>query len=456
MPYCWPRRLPRTALASGVMRTLLSALLGLASNAALAAAELPRRAQLGVQMEPAPNGVKVQGVSPGLSAAQIGLRQGDVIVALDGQTVAQVHDAVAWVGSKVGGDAARVAVLREGQRVELQGRMVERPREASPHYRVEYGEVASERGRLRTLVTVPPRSGRHPALLFIQGVTLGTVDFALTADNGYAQIVGAFARAGFVTMRVDKPGVGDSEGGPGATVDFQQELDGYRQALKALFARPDVDPRRVLVFGHSMGGLWGPVLAAEFKQLRGLAVAGTGFRTWLEYTLENTRRQSLLAGAKPDEVHADVQQLAPVMTAFLHERLTPAQIAARWPQLKTTVEETFEGDTYGGRGLAFWHQVSDLNLPEAWNKVDADVLVLWGANDFLVNGLDHDMLAAHLNARRPGSAKLVRLPRSDHAFLDTSSQADSFASWGKPGKKFNRNVIAALSQWVQPLAGRGL
>jgi uncharacterized protein len=443
-----------------VRRALLFAALSLAACAALAAAELPRKAQLGVQMEPAPNGVKVQAVLPGLSAERIGLRQGDVIVALDDKPVVQVPDAVAWVGSKAGGDAARVAVLREGQRVELQGPMVERPRETSPHYRVEYGQVASERGRLRTLVTLPPesttRAGKHPALFFIQGVTLGTVDFPLSADNGYARIVGAFARAGFVTMRVDKPGVGDSEGGPGATVDFQQELDGYRQALKALLARPDVDPQRVFIFGHSMGGLWGPVLAAEFKQVRGLAVAGTGFRTWIEYTLENVRRQSLLAGAKHDEVHAELQQLAPVMTGFLHERLTPAQLAARHPQLKTTIDEQFQGDTYAGRALAFWHQVSDLNLPEAWSKVDAKVLVLWGANDFLVNGLDHELLAAHLNARRPGSAKLVRLPRSDHAFLDTASPSDSFAHWGKPGKKVNRNVIGALSEWVQPLAGRGL
>jgi uncharacterized protein len=438
------------------MHALLGAAL-LASAIAAQSAELPRKAMLGVQMEPAAGGVKVGMVVPGSSAAGIGLKPGDVIVALDGKAVAQVPEAVAWVGGKVGGDAAQVAVLRDGQRQELQGTMVERPRERSPHYRVEYGEVATQRGRMRTLVTTPMVAGeRRPALLFIQGVTLSSVDFPLSADNGYARIVSSFARGGFVTMRVDKPGVGDSEGGPGIAVDFNQELDAYRQALKALFARPDVDPARVFVFGHSMGGLWGPVLASEFKQLRGLAVAGTGFRTWIEYTLENSRRQMLLGGDKPAEVHAELQKLAPVMTAFLHERLSPAQIATRTPALKATVDETFQGDTYAGRALGFWHQVNDLNLAQAWSAVDAQVLVLWGANDFLVNGLDHELLTAHLNARKPGLAKLVRLPESDHAFLKTTSQADSFKHWGKPGKSFNPNVIAALDAWVRPLAGRGL
>ena len=35
-------------------------------------------------------------------------------------------------------------------------------------------------------------------------------------------------------MMVDKPGCGDSEGGPWPEIDFYTELDGYRQGLKAL------------------------------------------------------------------------------------------------------------------------------------------------------------------------------------------------------------------------------
>jgi uncharacterized protein len=440
------------------MRRLVCVALWL-SGAAFAAADLPRKAQFGVQMEPVAEGVKVLRVSPGLSAAAMGLRQGDVIVALDGAQTSRMQEVAVWIGTKGHGDLGRVAVLRDGQRIELQGKAVERSRETSPHYRVHYGQVASERGRLRTLVTTPTpaTAGKQPALLFIQGVTLSSVDFPLTDANAYAQIVGAFARAGFITMRVDKPGVGDSEGGPAAAVDFNQELDGYRQALKALIARPDVDPQRVFIFGHSMGGLWGPVLAGEFKSLRGLVVSGTVFRTWMEYTLENGRRQLILAGRKPDAVHRELAQLAPVMTAYLHERLTPAQIVARDPSLKAAVDENFEGGvTHGDRALAFWQQVNDLNLPDAWNQIDAQVLALWGRSDFIASGLDHELITAHLNARKPGSAQALELPNSDHAFLDTASQADSFEHWGKPGKAVNRNVIAALNEWIKPLAGRGL
>jgi len=256
---------------------------------------------------------------------------------------------------------------------------------------------------------------------------------------------------------VDKPGVGDSEGGPAIEVDFQQELDGYRQGLRALLARPDVDPERVFIFGHSMGGLWGPLLAGEFK-LRGIAVAGTTFRTWMEYQLENTRRQSLLAGTPADKVHDEVTQAAAVMSAYLIERLAPAQIAARTPALAPAVREIFEGEeaTFAGRSAEFWRQVNEVNLPAAWNKASGSVLALWGASDFVAGRLDHELLATHVNGQRPRTARFVALPRSDHAFQNAASEAESFAAWGKTSLPFNPNVLAALDAWIAPLAGRGL
>jgi pimeloyl-ACP methyl ester carboxylesterase len=440
-----------------VKRALLLAAALLAAGA-LHASDLPRRAQLGAAFG---SGLTVDRIVPGLSAQALGVRAGDTLTALDGQAVTTVPQVLAWLATKAGGAPGRVTVVREGRTLELSGALVERPREPpAATYRVEYGSVQASRGRLRTLTSLPlpapPAAEKRPALLFIQGVTLGTIDQPLTDANAYSQIVGAFARGGFVTMRVDKPGVGDSEGGPGTEVDFEQELDGYRQALKALMARPEVDASKVFVFGHSMGGLWAPVLAGETK-LAGVAVAGTAFRTWMEYSLENQRRQSLLGGATAAQVHDEITRTSAVLTAFLVEKLPPARIVERSPALRATVDEVFEpGPLYAGRALPFWHQVNALNLPEAWARASGALLVLVGANDFLVNVLDHELLTAHVNALRPGTARLVTLPASDHAFLATTSQADSLAHWGKPGKAFDPAVLAALDAWVRPLAGRGL
>jgi pimeloyl-ACP methyl ester carboxylesterase len=459
-------RLPLQCLAATL--ALLTLLL---PGGAAHAADLPRRSQLGAQLEPAAAtaasaaGLRVQTVLPGLSAQALGMRVGDVITAVDGQAVASTPQLLAWLTTKPAGSQARLTVRRDDKTLELSGSLVERPREAaSAHYVVEYGHVAAVRGRQRTLLSTPlpaVAGQRHPALLFVQGVTLSSIDQPLTDANAYSRIVAAFANNGFVTLRVEKPGVGDSEGGPATTVDFEQELDGYRQALKALRARPEVDPSRIFIFGHSMGGLWAPLLASEVP-VRGIAVAGTGFRTWIEYALENTRRQSLLSGATAAAVHDDLTRLAPLLTGFLAEWLTPAQLRERHPGAKDLLDDLFEagGTLHAGRALPFWHQVNALNLPAAWAKAHANgtqqVLALWGEHDFLVNGLDHRLLAEHLNGLRADSAQALMLENTDHAFLQTRSQADSFKHWGQPGKAFNPSVIHALDTWIRPLAGRGL
>ncbi|MGL4574859.1 MAG: alpha/beta hydrolase family protein, partial [Burkholderiaceae bacterium] len=282
-----------------------------------------------------------------------------------------------------------------------------------------------------------------------------SIDFPLTDGNAYAQIVRAFARGGYVTMRVDKPGVGDSQGAPAQTVDFVQELDGYRQALKALLARPDVDRDRVFIFGHSMGGLWGPVLATEFK-LRGTVVAGTTFRTWLEYDLENSRRQSKLAGESDDAIHTYLVKKSAMNSAYLIEGLEPAAIIARNPSLKEIVEDELKDGMQAGRSLNFWRQVAQLNLPETWAKASGAVLTLYGEADFLTAGIDHQMMADWINSKRAGTATYTLLTRSDHAFANVADQAESFKMWGKPGPQFNPNVLQAVNAWITPLSGKPL
>jgi hypothetical protein len=59
--------------------------------------------------------------------------------------------------------------------------------------------------------------------------------------------------SGAIVFRVDKPGLGDSEG-VCATTDFRAELDGYRRAFAAMQKHSRVDPNRIVVGGRSAGG----------------------------------------------------------------------------------------------------------------------------------------------------------------------------------------------------------
>src|SRR4051812_30967945 len=82
------------------------------------------------------------------------------------------------------------------------------------------------------------------------------------------QLAHALAAGGLASLRYDKRGVGETPGDWRA-VGLHDNVDDLGTALEALRTRPDVDPDRILLAGHSEGAL----LAAELAA-RGAPVAG--------------------------------------------------------------------------------------------------------------------------------------------------------------------------------------
>jgi hypothetical protein len=46
----------------------------------------------------------------------------------------------------------------------------------------------------------------------------------------------------------------------------------------------------------------------------------------------------------------------------------------------------------------------------------------------------------------------VRLPNSDHGFNDIATPKESQEKWGKPGSKFNPNIVAAVHDWLAQIS----
>ena len=109
------------------------------------------------------------------------------------------------------------------------------PREAYPNVDVIYDSVTAPDGhRLRTIITKPRNTKRKLPVIFVAGwlscdsveAPSGTKDESGLVFRGLAQV------PEFVVFRMDKQGVGDSEGVCSET-DFDSELAGYRAAFRA-------------------------------------------------------------------------------------------------------------------------------------------------------------------------------------------------------------------------------
>ncbi len=140
---------------------------------------------------------------------------------------------------------------------------------------------------LRGEVLIPKASvhgkGPYPAVVFLGGsVSADRYGFAgpPAVDLGYHEITDALANAGFVVIRYDEPGAGESEA---TTASWASQREDARRAFRTLLVQPEVDPDRVLAIGHAEGGWRALALANERpREVIGVALLATPGRSYRE------------------------------------------------------------------------------------------------------------------------------------------------------------------------------
>lgn len=298
------------------------------------------------------------------------------------------------------------------------------PNETYPEVTVLYDDIRDAGGhRLRLIATHPDRPGRYPVIFVAGWLSCDSVEAPPGTMDGSLLLLQAVARTpGFATVRMDKHGVGDSEGDCART-DFNTELAAYRQAFRHLKDYDFVDPTRVYLLGISNGGGFAP-LVADGAPVRGYVVDGGWVKTWFEHMLEIERRRLALAGHPAAEINTLMKSVEQLYSAYLLERQSPHEIFVRHPELKTL----WQGgdDQQYGRPPAFYQQLQDLDLMAAWSKVSVPVLALHGEYDWIMSRGDYELLVELVNRNRPGAAQFVELPQTGHTFEHYASQQAAY------------------------------
>jgi pimeloyl-ACP methyl ester carboxylesterase len=398
-------------------------------------------------------GALIDQVFPNSSAEAAGLKKGDILLNVAGVKADGPAPVVKTLAGRKAGESLELTYVRDAKRVKASITLKGRPLESSLDYDIVYDSVVSQDHRLRTIVTKPRTGGKHPALFFIQGIGLYSVDNPAGSLSSYRTIIDDFTRRGWITLRVEKPGVGDSEGGPGELVDFDTELDGYRQGLKRLKAMDSVDSDKVVLFGHSMGGVMAPLLAMD-TPVKGIAAYGTISKTWYEYVLENFRRQWTLAEADPDAIDRQMRVEAAFAHYLCRDKLAPREIAEKYPDLREHVANvSSNGISVFDRHYTFFGQLASKDLGGAWAKLGGHALAMWGKADFISGESDHALIASIVNLDHPGHGTFAAIDGADHGFHRASSFQDARKRSSPP--EFNPAVLETLRTWAERIVNDG-
>ena len=322
-------------------------------------------------------------------------------------------------------------------------------REHFEHATVIYDWVTNGRGeKLRTFITRPngasqnspasPSGGKVPVIFFVGWLSCDSMEYP---DPNTMDGFGIFIRrlidqSGYATVRMDKPGVGESQG-ECAKADFQSEIEGWQAAFDSMSKYDFIDRGRVIVIGMSNGGGFSP-MAVRDHAVRGYISWGSWGRTWYEHMIDLERRRLLEAGRPPSEVNRSVKSFVEFYTLYLMKGMTPGQVIAQHPEWKSLWYDSPDGQY--GRPAAFYQQLQALNLGEVWEKVSAPVLVMRGTGDNIMSRNDAETIARMVNQEHPGNARYEQFDDVTHGFTVNG--------------KFYDPVIPTVLEWVKEQLGK--
>jgi uncharacterized protein len=150
-------------------------------------------------------------------------------------------------------------------------------------------------------------AGKLPAIVLVGGSGPTDRDGVAYGIPILGEIAGALADAGFMVVRYDKRGIGQSGGRP-ESASLTDYADDVIAAVKMLANRKDVDPKRIAVVGHSEGGSVAMIAGAKDKRIAAVALLATPGVTGAEVVLAQQKHLLDRSTLSAEEKQAKIDQ----------------------------------------------------------------------------------------------------------------------------------------------------
>ncbi|MFC4126430.1 alpha/beta hydrolase family protein [Nocardia rhizosphaerae] len=186
-----------------------------------------------------------------------------------------------------------------------------RPQDPVPPYPYRSEDVSYASGDITIAgtLTEPEGDGPFPAILLITGSGPQDRDESLMGHRPFLLLADTFTRAGYAVLRTDDRGVGGT-GGDLSQSTYPELADDAAAGVAFLRARPEIDPAKIGLFGHSEGGYLAPLLAARPDSGVAFAILMAGPSVvGADVLIEQNKIIMAAEGAPQSEIDAQVDYL---------------------------------------------------------------------------------------------------------------------------------------------------
>ncbi|HET9423932.1 MAG TPA: alpha/beta fold hydrolase, partial [Gemmatimonadaceae bacterium] len=278
---------------------------------------------------------------------------------------------------------------------------------------------------LRGTLTLPQRAAgaRIPTVVTITGSGPQDRDGTIPGLFGYRpyfQLADTLGRRGIAVLRLDDRGAGSDAGPP--TVTTADLANDVRAAVAWLRSRPEIDPRRIALVGHSEGGSIAPMVASTDSAIAAVVIMGGTVSRGLEiirfqqrYVVDSMAR---LTGQQREAALAQ------------YARNTDS-VAAAMPWMRFFID-------YDGAPAAA--------------RTRAPVLVLHGEKDYQVPAAEAEKTASAVRAGGNRDVTVRVFPGMNHLLLPEAGVGFSYEKL--PSLTVSGEVMGTITEWLSARLAR--
>ena len=294
-------------------------------------------------------------------------------------------------------------------------------------------------GELPGILTVPKGDGPFPAVVLIQGSGSSDKDEAVGGLKPFRDLAEGLAEKGVAVYRFDKRSYvyGMEMMGNRRITLMDESIDDAVNAVQLLAGQEKIDPERIFVLGHSLGGNAIPAVSRELDQkpvkARGFVMMAASPRP-LDVLMRE--QYDFLYSLMPEETEEQKTE----KEAFLAEK---EKIFSELDRLKA-MDTLSDDDTVLGIWKSYWKWLADYDILQAAKEISRPVLLLQGEEDYQVTMEDFGIWKENIGDR--GNWTMISYPGLVHPF--TPGQKTEGSDAYTHSAKVDAGVIQDIAEFI--------
>jgi len=293
-------------------------------------------------------------------------------------------------------------------------------------FREESVTVSAGRFPLPGTLTLPKKSGPFAAVVLVHGSGPHDADETVGANKPFRDLAWGLATRGIAVLRYEKRTKAHPLAKPAAEwTPADETIDDALAAVQVLRKRDDIDPRRVYILGHSLGGMLAPYMARQDERLAGIIILAGNARSILDVIEDQTEYLARLGGEPAEQDRAEL--------ARLMERLAAVRAG-----------KAADTEPILGVPAVYWERLHKLDPAGTAAQLKLPILVLQGGRDYQVTRKDFAVWEERLHGR--DNARLKLLDNLNHLFVAGEGRSTP-AEYEQAGH-VDATVIALIADWI--------